>query len=181
MHLWLLIKDAWYAQSWWDKLRIWFMPLGWRPDDVARKYPVYKINDVYHFDKYDSHVTSDLLAWCWIQMIVLLILISYLFGNIATIGAPDMFIYGAFVFLMVYSYTELLDGNKYAWVWETVKNTLGIVILLTQQDWFGINQYFSGAATVLTIYFIIATAMSVWFSRSRTLNPFLSKGNPSQL
>jgi alkylglycerol monooxygenase len=33
-HLWLLIQDAWRARSWWDKLRIWFMPTGWRPADV---------------------------------------------------------------------------------------------------------------------------------------------------
>jgi sterol desaturase/sphingolipid hydroxylase (fatty acid hydroxylase superfamily) len=52
MHLFLLIKDAWRANALWDKLRIWFMPLGWRPADVAAKYPVYKIEDVYHFEKY---------------------------------------------------------------------------------------------------------------------------------
>ena len=33
-HIWQLIKDAWYADSIIDKLRIWFMPTGWRPDDV---------------------------------------------------------------------------------------------------------------------------------------------------
>ncbi|MEL6257067.1 MAG: sterol desaturase family protein, partial [Bacteroidota bacterium] len=54
MHVWLLMKDAWRANSWWDKLRIWFMPLGWRPEDVKEKYPVYKIEDVYNYEKYDS-------------------------------------------------------------------------------------------------------------------------------
>ncbi|MFN7840000.1 MAG: sterol desaturase family protein, partial [Bacteroidota bacterium] len=39
VHLWLLIKDAWHASSYFDKLRIWFMPLGWRPSDVAAEYP----------------------------------------------------------------------------------------------------------------------------------------------
>ena len=45
MHLWLLIKDAWRAKKWKDKFRIWFMPLGWRPEDVAEKYPVNYIKD----------------------------------------------------------------------------------------------------------------------------------------
>ncbi|HAC24986.1 MAG TPA: sterol desaturase, partial [Cytophagales bacterium] len=40
MHLWLLIKDAWHAGNWLDKFRIWFMPLGWRPSDVATRFPV---------------------------------------------------------------------------------------------------------------------------------------------
>jgi sterol desaturase/sphingolipid hydroxylase (fatty acid hydroxylase superfamily) len=33
-HIWLLIKDAWRARSIWDKIRIWWMPTGWRPADV---------------------------------------------------------------------------------------------------------------------------------------------------
>ena len=48
-HLWLLCKDAWRTKSWRDKLRIWFMPTGWRPDDVEAKYPLNKIYDVYRF------------------------------------------------------------------------------------------------------------------------------------
>ena len=35
-HGWLLIKDAWRTRSLWDKIRIWFMPTGWRPDDCTR-------------------------------------------------------------------------------------------------------------------------------------------------
>ncbi len=28
-----LLTDAWHTKNWWDKLRIWFMPTGWRPAD----------------------------------------------------------------------------------------------------------------------------------------------------
>lgn len=34
-----LAKDAWHARRWQDKFRVWFMPPGWRPDDVARRFP----------------------------------------------------------------------------------------------------------------------------------------------
>ncbi|MEK9788159.1 MAG: sterol desaturase family protein, partial [Flavobacteriaceae bacterium] len=30
-HFWVLLRDAWYTQNWQDKLKIWFMPTGWRP------------------------------------------------------------------------------------------------------------------------------------------------------
>ena len=62
-HLWLLIKDAWRTKSWKDKLRIWFMPTGWRPADVTEKYPVYKIEDVYAFEKYNPASSPFLYAW----------------------------------------------------------------------------------------------------------------------
>ncbi|MCB0768440.1 MAG: hypothetical protein KDB95_14620, partial [Flavobacteriales bacterium] len=29
-----LWSDAWHTRSWWDKLRIWFKPTGWRPADL---------------------------------------------------------------------------------------------------------------------------------------------------
>jgi sterol desaturase/sphingolipid hydroxylase (fatty acid hydroxylase superfamily) len=34
--LWL---DSWRARSWADKLRVWFMPPGWRPADLAAAWP----------------------------------------------------------------------------------------------------------------------------------------------
>lgn len=162
MHLWLLIKDAWRAQSWWDKMRIWFMPLGWRPADVANKYPVYKINDVFHFEKYSPKVSSSMLTWCWVQMFMVLLFISYLFGNIATIGAPAMFVYGSFVFLSVYAYTELLDKNRFAWLWESAKNVLGIYILIQQGDWFGASNYVPVIQIILFTYFVLSTAITSW-------------------
>ncbi|MDO9518933.1 MAG: sterol desaturase family protein [Pseudohongiella sp.] len=37
---WQLLKDSWHAERWQDKFRIWFMPTGWRPDDVNERFPL---------------------------------------------------------------------------------------------------------------------------------------------
>jgi alkylglycerol monooxygenase len=163
IHLWLLIKDAWYAKDWKDKLRIWFMPLGWRPQDVAEKFPVYKIKDVYAFEKYDPKISHGLLVWSWVQMITMLLLVSYLFGNIAQIGSPGMFWYGAIIFLSIYAYTELLDRSKYALVWEILKNALGLSIIYIQKDWFGASALIPGVQYFLITYFIFSTALCTWW------------------
>ena len=63
------------------------------------------------------------------RLIMLLLFVSYLFGNIATIGSPNMFMYGGFIFLFVYAFTELMDGNKYAIVWEILKAVLAFILL----------------------------------------------------
>lgn len=136
IHFWLLIKDAWHAKNWKDKLRIWLMPTGWRPKDVAEKFPVYKIEDVYSFQKYAPEYSNQLLIWSWIQLSILLICTSYLFANIATIGTPGIFVYGLFVFLSVYSFTELMDQNRFALLWEILKNILGIFIIYRIGGWF---------------------------------------------
>lgn len=36
---WALLQDSWHARSWADKLRVWIKPPGWRPDDVAARFP----------------------------------------------------------------------------------------------------------------------------------------------
>jgi alkylglycerol monooxygenase len=176
MHLLLLIKDAWRANALWDKLRIWFMPLGWRPEDVAARYPVYKIDDVYHFEKYNPTVSKQIIAWSWVQMLVLLSILCYLFANIAGIGFPNMFLYGAFVFLSVYAYTELLDKNKNAWLWELAKNVLGGFIIYFLGDWFGLSKLIPFSTYVIVFYFCLSTLISFLLSSQDSSPSFAASG-----
>lgn len=136
LHVWLLIKDAWHTKHWKDKFRIWLMPTGWRPADVAQRYPIKKIGDIYSFKKYDPFVLQGMKPWLWTQLLALLGFVAYLFGNIAAIGSPGMFVYGLFVFLFVYALAELMDNNPNAWVWELLKTTAGVGIIGYWGDWF---------------------------------------------
>ena len=170
MHLWLLIKDAWRANSWKDKLRIWFMPLGWRPADVAEKHPVFKIDDVYHFDKFNPSLSGALTYWSLGQLFILLLLISYLYGNIADFTLTEMFLYGGFVFMTVYALTELMDKNPNAWIYEFIKNASGGYLFVTTENWFGIDQVIPGAQYAVAAYLIISMVVVFWFVRMEIAN-----------
>jgi alkylglycerol monooxygenase len=164
MHLWLLIKDAWRAQSWQDKLKIWFMPLGWRPVDVAEKYPIEKIKDVYQLKKYDPITVKGLMTWTWVQTLMALLFSSHLFGNIAKIGSPNIFIYGAFIFLTIYALTDLMDKNFSSVYWEIFRGSLGTYIILSQGDWFGASSIYSSTSTLLVLYFMISIGATIYFA-----------------
>jgi sterol desaturase/sphingolipid hydroxylase (fatty acid hydroxylase superfamily) len=163
MHLGLLIKDAWRTKNWKDRFRIWFMPTGWRPSDVAEKYPVYKIEDVYHFEKYDTKNSTLFNLWIWIQLIVLFAFVSHFFGHIADIGSPGMFIYGGFIFLFVYAYTEQMDKSSTAWIWEILKSSSGFCIIFLSGDWFGLNKIISGMSLIIAVYLLVSTLISFYF------------------
>ena len=165
MHLWLLIQDAWRANSIKDKLRIWFMPTGWRPADVAEKYPVFKIEDPYHFEKYETKAGPFFSTWVWIQLGLLLLFISYLFGNIATIGSPGMFYYGLFIYVFVYAFTELMDGNPNAWGWELLKFTLGIYFLITTNGWFGLGTIMPVMPYIIGAYLLLSFILTIYFKK----------------
>jgi sterol desaturase/sphingolipid hydroxylase (fatty acid hydroxylase superfamily) len=158
MHLWLLMQDAWHTQSWKDKLRVWLMPLGWRPADVAEKYPVYKIEDVYQFEKYDTPASKGMIVYLWIQLFCLLLIVSYLFGNVASIGLTNMMYYGLFIFAQVYALTEFMDRNPRALIYEIVKNIICVGGILYYGGWFGLQNYYSASSYILMGYFFVSTA-----------------------
>jgi sterol desaturase/sphingolipid hydroxylase (fatty acid hydroxylase superfamily) len=166
-HVWLLIKDAWRTRSWKDKFTLWFKPTGYRPADVAAKYPVYKIEDVYNFEKYDTKTSAALNVWSWIQLVLVLLFVSYLFGNIAIINKLDsdyIFWYGGFIFLSVYSLAELMDRSPYAIVWEILRSGTGLAIIFVQDDWFGASAYLDTAKYLLGGYFIISIIITGWLA-----------------
>lgn len=178
MHLWLLIKDAWRAEKWSDKFKIWFMPLGWRPEDVAKKHPVNKIQDVYHFEKYNPFLTKGMMIWSFGQMIVLLLLLSHLFGNLADIGSPGIFYYGCFVFLTVFAYTELMDRNPNAWAWELLKVAYAGYFIVATGDWFGLSKFLPGSVYIFVGYLAISALFSIWFSVRKDKFQFVN-GSPN--
>ncbi len=168
MHLWLLAKDAWHTQSWKDKLRVWIMPLGWRPADVIEQYPVEKIEDVYHFEKYDTPAPKGMIIYLWFQLFCLLLLVSYLFGNVATIGLPNMLYYGLFIFGQVYALTEFMDRNPKAIFYEIVKNIICVGGILYYGGWFGLQNYFSASSYIIMGYFMVSTATVAAYSSQPT-------------
>ncbi len=162
-HLWLLIKDAWRAADWRDKLRIWFMPTGWRPADVEARFPVPKIEDPYHFEKYETKASFALHTWTWIQFMAVISLVFYFFANIGRIETQNLFIYGGFIFLSIYSYTEMMDKNRYALAWETAKNTIGLGLIYATGDWFGANKLMPSATGIISVYFVLSTLITAYF------------------
>lgn len=167
-HLWLLMQDAYRTNYWKDKLTIWFKPTGWRPADVEAKYPIHKIENPYNFEKYNSFTTMPFIIWIWVQFLATLAIIYYLLYNIATIGNPAIFIYGGFIFLCVYAYTELMDRNPNAFWWELLKTIIGFYLIYAWKgEWFGGGQAFT---LFLIIFWVIALPITYYFSRIENIS-----------
>jgi hypothetical protein len=73
-HVWAeLAHDAWLAPYWFDKLRIWFMPLGWTPrgmEPKPRAQPITPQTQV----KYHTRLPAGLNAYVLAQFVVALAL-----------------------------------------------------------------------------------------------------------
>jgi len=145
-----------------DKLTIWFKPTGWRPADVAAKYPLSKA-DPKAFVKYDTPASTALKVWTWIQFIVLLGMVFHLLYKIVDMGSPAMFIYGGFLFLMIYSYTTLMDRDTNAIWMEGIKSVLALGIIYTTGGWFLIDEVFAGGTVLVAAYQVVSPLVVAWF------------------
>lgn len=72
-----LYSDARRTRRWQDKLRIWFMPTGWRPEDVAAAYPQAKQN-LALFRKFEIVLGRPWKVYVAAQFVVYIALGSYL-------------------------------------------------------------------------------------------------------
>lgn len=68
---WALAKDSWHAKRWGDKLRVWFKPPGWRPADVAARFPKAPF-DIERVQRFAPPMTKALAWFAGIQFLALL-------------------------------------------------------------------------------------------------------------
>lgn len=160
-HLWLIVQDAWRTNDWKAKFTIWFKPSGWRPADVAEKYPVEVVEDVYQHVKYMPAASDFLKKWSWFQLLTTLALMFYMFLNFADIGFPNLLMYGAILFVGIYSYTSLMDREQSA-VWiEAVRAVFALGIILFTGNWFLMGVLGTG---LVAAYFVVSVLGAAWFT-----------------
>ena len=176
MHLWTLIQDAWRTRSVWDKLRIWFMPTGWRPADVAEKYPLDSIKNPYMYKKYGPEVSRAMQWWSWTQFAVTFLLMMYLFNRIGDIPWPNVLIYGGFLFLAIFSFTTLMDKRPWAMWTEITTSIIGLIIIYLQGDWFLLNDWSPFGKYILAGWFVLSATVSTWFVLSEVKMDAKRKG-----
>ena len=165
-HIWRLIKDAWRTNNWLDKLRIWFMPTGWRPEDVKSRFPVKVIEDPYHFKKYKTNPSKSLIYWSVFQLIIITSLMLFMFYNFGEITNSNLLLYGLIIFVGIYSYTSQMDKDKYVIIPTLLYVGLGLYVIINTGDWFGIDTYLISGKYIISFYLIITLIGSIYFSRT---------------
>jgi alkylglycerol monooxygenase len=165
-HLWLIMKDAIRTKHWKDKIRIWFMPTGWRPKDVEGKYPVFylKGTDVYQFEKYSPSYSILFKVWEQIHLIFILALMGFLFFNFKNlqIGNQNIY-YGLFLLYAIFSTTTLMDKKFLGVITETINLFIVAYIVLGTNDWFGLNEFINNGHYIILGFFTFSTIIAYYF------------------
>lgn len=72
-----MARDSWHTKRWRDKLKVWVSRTGWRPADVALRYPHAK-PDLSQFERYDPKMPRTVAVYAFFQLVSVVLLLNYM-------------------------------------------------------------------------------------------------------
>ncbi|MDB4267293.1 sterol desaturase family protein, partial [Flavobacteriaceae bacterium] len=162
-HLWQITQDAWYAKNWIDKLKIWFMPTGWRPKDVEDRFPITP-RPIDSEDKYNPFYNNQWKAIALIHFVSLNFLLLFLLANYSELTVEFRVSLGFVLLFSIFGFTGLMDFHKWAPTYEIFRGLLGILFVFLPQCEFLRFEYPLFFGFYIT-YFIITSALGIWSNR----------------
>ena len=163
-HLWFLTQDAWYTSSIKDKLKIWFMPTGWRPKDVVKKIPRSKIENVFHQEKYKFEYTFIHKVFVGFHFLTLNIVLFIFLSSFADLSFSDKTGYFLLIFSTIFSFSSVMDGYKWSINFEFLRIFLGMLVLYFQAE-LSITDN-SSMTMFLSCYLIVSAILNLLILRS---------------
>ena len=163
-HTWQLLKDAYFAKAWKDKIRIWFMPTGWRPKDVENQYPISTVDSKSQI-KYQTKNSNKLIIWSFFQMATTGSLMLLMFTIASKISNITLFFLALFLILNVFSYTSMLDGRKKLSIIMDIFKISSIFYIIISQD-SNSNQFLQISFILFAGYAVISTFGTIFFTKS---------------
>lgn len=121
-YLWF---DAVHTRRWRDKLGIWFRRTGWRPADVAARYPKARA-DLARFRKYDPPLPRALSRYVLLQFLVAVVAVLWIGALFAERGAAAVVVPCGLLWLSLFSIGLLSDGRQSAVRFERWRLAVGV-------------------------------------------------------
>mgnify|MGYP001469684520 FL=1 len=126
-HFFRLAKDSWHTKKFSDKIKIWFMPTGWRPKDVENliKYKTQSKNQ----EKYYPNYTNLFKLVGVFHFLCVNTILTYFLYNFSDLQIDIKLIYTLIIFLSVFGYSSLMDKYSWAPFFEVFRSLLSLYLI----------------------------------------------------
>ena len=162
-HAFNVIQDAYNSKSFVDKLRVWFMPTGWRPNDVIEKFPRAITVDIKNRIKYSPKYSSFLKLVALFHFISINLLLLFFLQNFSDLTISFKLIYGLIIFVSIFGFTSLFDFYSWAPNFEIFRSIFAIFLLSTSLS----SQFLSSDSYISYIlilsYFFLTIVIAIFF------------------
>lgn len=126
----LLWADARATASGWDKLRLWWMPTGWRPLDVRNK-PWPKMAE----EKFQSTYPTALKAYAFVQFVSINLLALSFLASVKSAAVWEPWLLGLVILGSCVSLGRLFEGAPGLWRMECARLLLMAALALAWGFW----------------------------------------------
>ena len=145
-----MIFDSYHTEKFTDKIRVWFSPPNWRPEDVSMKYPIDK-NDLSSFEKYDPNISLREKIFAGAQFTIINLMTIVMLFNVQNYIYSEIISIVLLVVSSSITNSFILDGKKVGFQAELLKS---ILVLLGLQ--FG---YFSTSMNFFILCYAVFTLL----------------------
>ena len=159
-HFWILLRDAWYTKKALDKVRIWLMPTGWRPKDVAERFPL-KLRTAATIQKYNPEYSSNWKKIALFHFISLVYLLLFLLAEFENLSTGFQISYGLLLMLSIFGFTALMDFHSWAPLFEISRGLVGLMFLAYPQNQF-VAESNPIAFGLMGVYGIVTVGIGFW-------------------
>ena len=108
-----LLFDALHTKRWRDKIGIWFRRTGWRPADVAERFPKTR-TDLSSFDKFDPVIATPLKRYVLAQFGVAILATLGIGVLYAESGTTAVLVPCVMLWVHLYALGIINEGRSYA-------------------------------------------------------------------
>jgi len=162
LHLIQLITDAYRTSSYWDKLRIWFMPTGWRPVDVTDAYPIEYIEDIHGFERYDTKPSIFFRYYAILQLVAVLGLFILMLRGYTQLSHVELIFFSVYLGTSIYGYSDLFDLKYSGYVIELIRSCFGLWFLTLLNHWSGLQAVLDPFKGLIALYLMLTLLGSMY-------------------
>ena len=107
---WSLLHDSWHARNWADKLKVWFKPPGWRPADVAARFPKPAF-EIAKLQRYHPPITPAVAWFGAVQFAALLLGVVLFLWHADAMALPESAVWLAALATGLWCVGAVLQGR----------------------------------------------------------------------
>ena len=160
---WAAARDMWHARRWRDKARVWLKPPGWRPADVAARFPRPAFD--IHRERFDPPMPRALTLYCLVQFALMLGMATQFLALSATAGLPTLLGYAAYLVASLTALGALMEGRRGVRRIEAARVLATAVLPWASGRWFGIAHLDGRLALALLLVFGLSALALPWLDR----------------
>jgi alkylglycerol monooxygenase len=169
----LLWKDAVAAPRWIDKIKIWFMPLGWRPKGLPPK-PVLQEITLQNQVRFKTTMFKGAKPYLVVHILLAVVLMLFIINPKSPFASAERWVGSFFLWYTIINWSGIMESKPWLFISEITRLILScsILIFINQGPILGSVNFIWISITLVSVIWVL-----IFFKTERDKTPVLLNPN----